>query len=305
MKNEKKLKGINTILPTSFKKNGSFDEESFRKNINKICNTNVNSIMTLGTTGEFFNISFLEYKNIVDILIDEVSSRIKIIVGASDVNIQNSIKKTKYAEKKGIDAVINVVPFYQPLEQNEIVNYFTKLSNECKDISILSYNNNITTNVLISSNTYQKLSKIKNFIGSKEITTDFFYYTNIKRAAPNLELLPVEGLIVPGFLLGCEGFFSSIIFINPKFQDKLYKNCKNKNWNEAIKMQYKINKFLNEIVVPLRKKYNEISLAKSIINASGFINVGYPRSPYIPVNEKDQIQLRKNLEKICPYLIYE
>ncbi len=299
------LKGVITIMPTAFKKDGEFDEENYRKNIDKICRTGVKGIMTMGTTGEFSNISYKEYEKIVDVLMDETSGRIKVIVGASDVNISEAIKRTNYAEKKGADAVINVVPFYQPLTQNEIVKYFMRLSSKCKDISILAYNNHITTKVLISPDTYKKLSKIKNFIGSKEITTDVFYYMNIRRAAPDLGLLPVEGLIVPAAMLGCEGFFSSIIFMNPEFQDKVYEACKNKKWDKAISMQYKIVDFLRDIVVPLREKYSEISLAKALVNASGFLYVGPPRLPYIPVTPDDQKKLRHDLEKICPYLIYK
>ena len=292
-------------MPTAFNEDGSFNEENYRKNIDKICETKVTGIMTMGTTGEFFNVSFEEYKQLVDILIDEVSSRVKILVGASGVNINESVRRTKYAEKKGADAVINVVPFYQPLNQNEVLKYFTELSNRCKDIGIVAYNNHITTKITILSETYKKLSKIKNFIGSKEITTDIFYYMSIKNAAPDLKLLPADGLIVPAAMLGCDGFFSSIVFMNPKFQNDIYKHCRDKNWDKALEMQYKIVEFIDKIVTPLRKKYSEISLAKALVNAGGFLYVGFPRTPYIPVSHEEQKKLRKDLEKICPYLIYK
>jgi dihydrodipicolinate synthase/N-acetylneuraminate lyase len=128
---------------------------------------------------------------------------------------------------------------------------------------------------------------------------------NILRAAPSLKLMPVETLIVPASILGCDGFFSSIIFMNPSFQNKLYKTCKEKKWEKAINMQFKIIDFINDIVVPLREKYSEVSLAKALVNASGFLKVGPPRPPYIPVRESDQIKIRKDLEKLHPYLIYK
>lgn len=299
------MKGVITIMPTAFKEDSSFDEDNYRYNISKIYKTKVNAIMTMGTTGEFFNISFEEYKQFVNILLDEVSGGIKTIVGASGVNLAEAIKRAKYAEKTGADAVINVVPFYQTLNQNEIVKYFTELAKECKDIGIIAYNNHITTNVSISAGSYKKLSKIKNFIGSKEITTDIFYYMSIINAAPELKLLPADGLIVPAAMLGCDGFFSSIVFMNPNFQNDIYKYCKNQEWDKALDMQYKIVKFIKKIVIPLRKKYSEIALAKALINASGFLYVGPPRTPYNSVTSEDQIKIRRDLEKICPYLIYK
>ena len=303
--NRDDLKGIIVIMPTAFNSDGSIDEDNYRKNIQKICKTEVQGIMTLGTTGEFYNISFDEYKYLVDILLDEVSNNLKVIVGASGVNNFEAIRRVKYAEKMGADAVINVVPFYQALSQDEIFKYFKKLSTECKEIGIIAYNNHITTKVNIAPQTYKKLSDIKNFLGSKEITSDYFYFSNILKAAPELKLMPVETLVVPASILGVDGFFSSIIFMNPNFQNELYSTCKQKNWKKAIDMQYKIIDFINEIVVPLRSKYSEVSLAKALVNASGFIEVGPPRAPYIPVSSSDQEKLRKDLEKSFEYLIYK
>lgn len=299
------LEGIITIMPTAFKENGSFDEVNYRKNVDKICRTGVTGIMSMGTTGEFSSISLSEYKKIVDVLIDEVSGRLKIIVGASAVNTSEAIERTLYAEKKGADAAINVVPFYQPLTQDEVVKYFRDLADECKDIGILAYNNDITTKVLISPGSYKKLTGIPNFCGSKEITADIFYYMSIKKAAPDLKFFPVEGMIVPSAMLGCDGFFSSIIFMNPKFQNQIYEACRVKDWGKALELQYKIVDFIDKIVIPLRKKYSEISLAKALVNASGFLYVGPPRSPYIPVSKEDQEKLRIDLRRECPYLIYK
>jgi len=305
MLRRKDLKGIVTIMPTAFKKNGSFDEENYRKNVNNICRTKVMGSMSRGTTREFSNINFSEYKRIVEILIDEVSGRLKVIIGASAVNTKEAIERACYAEEKGADAIINVVPFYQTLSQKEVLKYFKDLAGECKKIGIIAYNNKLTTGVLISPESYRELAKIPNFCGSKEIETDMFYYMSIKKAAPDLGLLPVEGIVVPAAMLGCDGFFSSIVFINPGFQNKIYKACQLKNWNKAIKLQNKIIDFINKIVVPLRKKYCEVSLAKALINASGFLQVGPPRPPYIPLIKEDQKKLRLGLEKECPYLLYK
>lgn len=299
------LKGIITIMPTAFKEDGSFDEENYRKNVAKICGTNVTGIMNMGTTGEFSSISFSEYKRIVNILIDEVNGRLKVIIGASAVNTREAIERACYAEEKGADAIINVVPFYQTLSQKEVVKYFKDLARECKKIGIIAYNNKSTTKVLISPRSYRELAKIPNFCGSKETETDMFYYMSIKKAAPSLKFLPVEGIVVPAAMLGCNGFFSSITFMNPNFQNEIYDACRVKDWNKAMNLQYKIIDFINKIVIPLRKKYSEVSLAKALVNASGFLYVGPPRAPYIPVTEEDQKKLRLDLERMCPYLVYK
>ncbi|MFC2091181.1 dihydrodipicolinate synthase family protein [Elusimicrobiota bacterium] len=299
------LKGVITIMPTAFAEDGSFDEENYRRNVDSICNTGVMGIMNMGTTGEFSNIGIADYKKIVDVLVDQTAGRLKIIVGASAVNTEEAIERTMYAQEKGVDAVINVVPFYLPLTQDEVVKYYQDLAGKCKDIGILVYNNHITTKVTVSPESYKRLSDIQNLIGSKEITADISYYMRIRKAAPELALWPVEGMIVPAAMLGCEGFYSSIIFMNPEFQNDLYAAIASGDWDQAVRMQYKIIDFIDKIVVPLRQKYSEVALAKALVNASGFIYVGYPRAPYIRVSEDDQQQIRRDIEEYCPYLIYK
>jgi dihydrodipicolinate synthase/N-acetylneuraminate lyase len=93
--------------------------------------------------------------------------------------------------------------------------------------------------------------------------------------------------------------------MNPNFQNEIYKACETKNWKKALELQYKIVDFFNKIVIPLRNKYSEVSLAKALVNASGFLSVGPPRDPFIPVKPDDQKKLRIDLEKECPYLIYK
>ena len=44
------LHGIITVMPTAFKDDGCFDEDNYRKNIDKICKSGVNGIMSLGTS---------------------------------------------------------------------------------------------------------------------------------------------------------------------------------------------------------------------------------------------------------------
>ncbi|MFC2061385.1 dihydrodipicolinate synthase family protein [Elusimicrobiota bacterium] len=299
------LEGIITIMPTAFKDDGAFDEENYRKNVDLICKTEVMGIMNMGTTGEFSSISISEYKKIVDVLIDEVKGRVKTIIGASAVSAGEAIERTRYAEEKGGDAVINVVPFYQPLNQKEAVKYYKDLANSCREIGILAYNNSITTKILLSPESYKELSEIPNFCGSKEIESNIFYYMSITKAAPSLKLWPVESILVPVAMLGCKGFYSSIIFMNPEFQNEIYEACMSKDWKKAKDMQNKIIDFIDKIVVPLRAKYNEVSLAKALVNASGFLYVGPPRPPCIPVSGEDQVKLRSDLEKYCPYLIYK
>lgn len=106
------LKRVFCIMPTAFKENGDFDEAKYRENVSKICDCGTHVIVNMGTTGEFNHIGWEEYQHIVKVLVDKVNGRIPVVVGTSGVSLEESIRRTKYAEDNGADAVLNLVPFY-------------------------------------------------------------------------------------------------------------------------------------------------------------------------------------------------
>ena len=305
MLTREKMKGVYAIMPTAFKKNGDLDEENYRRNVRILCESGFHGIFNLGTSGEFYNLGLEDYKRIVKMFVEEIESEVVSVIGASALNTEEAIIRSKYAQDCGVDAVMNVVPFYVALQQTEIVQYFKDLANACPDIGILVYDNPITTKVSLSNETYRELAKIPNFCGAKHISPDIWNYIDLIKDA-DIQLFPSEEKIIPAMLYGMRGFWASMYFLHPKMCLKLYKACRDKNWDKAIEVEYKLRVPFKHPRAPRRifgAKYAAISIFKAVINIMGLLNVGYPRKPHMPVSEKDQQTIKEILLDICPYYI--
>ena len=307
MLTREKMKGVYAIMPTAFKKNGDLDEENYRGNVRILCDLGFHGIFNLGTTGEFYNVGLEDYKSIVNMFVDEIKSNVVSIIGASAVNTEEAIIRTKYAQDCGVDAVMNVVPFYVPPMQSEIIQYFQDLGNACPDIGILAYDNPYTTKVSLNDETYRELVKIPNFCGAKHISPDIWNYVDLI-SDTDIQLFPSEEKIIPAMLYGIRGFFASAYFLTPKMCLELYEACRDKNWDKAIEIEYKLRVPFKHPRAPRKVfdgKYAHIPIFKALVNATGLIYVGYPRKPHIPVSEKDQQTIKEILLEISPYYVVQ
>jgi len=301
------MKGVYAIVPTAFKKNGELDEENYRRNIRILCDAGFHGIFSLGSIGEFPHVGLSDFKRIVKIFVDEVKEGVVSIIGASAVNTEEAIIRAKYAQDCGVDAVMNVVPFYYTLQQKECVKYFRDLAEACPDIGILAYDNGYTTKVWLSYETYKELAKIPNFCGCKDINPNMLRYMSLIMDT-DLQLWATEEKLIPSMLYGARGFFLSFYWNNPKLSLELYEACKNGEWKRAIEIERRLLTVITHPRSPWKVfggKYDSHAITKALVNAIGLVHVGPPRRPLIPVSEEDQKAMRELLIEVCPDIFPE
>jgi dihydrodipicolinate synthase/N-acetylneuraminate lyase len=107
------MDGLYVLVVTPFDDRFRLDTEGFRYNIRKLVRMGVDGIITTGTNGEFFVVNDEELRTISRITVEECQgTRTKVVVGASAVNTEVSIRRSRIAMEEGAEGVMNVVPFY-------------------------------------------------------------------------------------------------------------------------------------------------------------------------------------------------
>lgn len=306
MFNSEKLHGVFCIMPTAFKDDHSFDEKKYRENVNKICDCGAQVIVNMGTTGEFNHINREDYQKIVKVLMDEVAGRIPVVVGASGVNLEESIWRTKLASEMGAAGVMNVIPFYYPLTQDESVSYFEMLAEACPDIALIIYNNPLTTKVNISPQTFKRLCEIPNFWGTKTVASSITDVRMCYNLVSEGNFYTIETTATYTMQMGATGYFASCIWMNPKIMMELYELCVKGEWKKASAIELQLTEYLGEcFAYCLQKGLNEITLTKALAKMSGFIDVGNVRPVYKPFKQEDVDFLRRLAEEKYPMFIYK
>jgi 4-hydroxy-tetrahydrodipicolinate synthase len=281
-------RGYYVLVPSPFTKVGDFDEQRFRENVRRVCEYDIQGIVTTGTLGEFHTIRWTDHQRLIQALVDEVKQGISTVVGCSALNTEEAIAKTKFAEDCGADAALNAIPFYTKLTREECLKYWRDLSNSCPGIGLIVYNNPETTKFLIDAQLFQELSKLPNICGSKEIVgytplADFMHWMSIT-SATDLAYFCCDPIVPPAMMYGANGVTSENFALRPKLFIDVYKACVEGNWEKAKKLHREQLDFTDFVYKSFGfGKYTWFCVLKAALDAVGIIHGGYPRAPFIPV----------------------
>jgi len=162
------LKGWMTALVTPFR-NGTFDEDSFRKLVAWQIDQGIQGLVPCGTTGESPTLSHDEHKRVVEACIAEAAGRVPVIAGAGSNNTAEAIDLARHAEQAGASAALIVSPYYNKPNQEGLYQHF-KAINDAIGIPIVMYNIPPRSVIDISVDTMKRLFELKNIAGVKDAT---------------------------------------------------------------------------------------------------------------------------------------
>lgn len=302
MLTRQQMKGIYALAPTPFTRSGGFDEATFRENVRKLCKAGVHGIATTGTLGEFNTLSWESHQRLIEVLADETSKArsVRSIAGCTGVNTEEAIKKTRFAESCGIDAVMNVVPFYHVLRRDEVVAYYAEVAEAAPNTGIIVYNNPFTGRVLHDAGTFAELAKVSNVLGSKETTSDFAHWMEIVQVR-DLAFMHIDTLFVPSMMWGGKGCFSITACLQPELILRAYEAATEQRWDIAVALQQKIA----DLMVPYYlhgsgyelRPAGDPSVYKPYVEAAGFLKCGSPRKPYLPLSNRVKKLLAEDVRR--------
>ena len=160
------FKGAGTAIITPFK-NGEIDYDNYCKLIEFQIKNNIDAIIVCGTTGEASTLSDDEHKKMIDVTVEKVNGRTKVIAGAGSNDTAYAVELSKHCEKAGADGILHVTPYYNKTTQKGLVKHFCDIADSVNTPVIL-YNVPSRTNLSITAETYHTLSKHENIVATKE-----------------------------------------------------------------------------------------------------------------------------------------
>lgn len=174
--------GVFTAIVTPFNK-GKVDERSLRDLIEWQIQEGIHGIVPCGTTGESATLNDVEWERVIEITLEQVARRVPVIVGAGSNCTDVAVKKVKRAFKLGVDATLQVTPYYNKPTQEGLFQHFKAVA-AAADLPVVLYNVPGRTGVNMLPETVARLSKIKNIIGLKEACGDLGQVKKLRSLAP-------------------------------------------------------------------------------------------------------------------------
>lgn len=216
------ITGSLVALVTPMNEDGSIDFAAYRSLIDWHVEQGTDAIVAVGTSGESPTVSVDEHCELIKIAVEQSAKRIPIIAGAGGNSTREAIELSKYAHSVGVDATLQVVPYYNKPSQEGLYNHFKAIA-EGVDCNVVLYNVPGRTVADLSNDTVVRLAQIPNIVGIKDATGD------VGRGTALIQNVPSDFAVYSGddmtaaalILMGAKGNVSVTANVAPKMMHDL------------------------------------------------------------------------------------
>jgi len=297
MEKEKEMEigGVIPPLITTFNQDGSFDPERMKNLVRFVEKGGVKGLFVCGTYGSGPLMSLSERKEVVETVVDSITSSTAVIAHVGSSNPDEAIELAKHAEKVGCAGVASVVPFYyaHTFNDDNVKRFFVRLINSVK-IPVLLYNNPKASGYTMKPLLVKELCK-EGLAGIKDSSFDLLFFYSLKYEIDLQKFIYITGteaFILPTVPLGARGTIAGLANTFPDVVVETFNNAKQGNYQKAFEMQQKVNE-LREI----QHFAQSIPAIHAFLDIVG-IDAGYPRSPFVSVDEDVKNRMKEALKEV-------
>ena len=293
MAQDQPIHGIVAYPITPFGEAG-IDTDRLAGLVDTLVNAGVHAIAPLGSTGESAYLSFDEWKMVVDTTVTAVAGRVPVVVGSSDLTTSGTVARAEYAQQAGATAVMVIPVSYWALNEREIVQHFTSVS-DAISIPIMAYNNPATSGIDMSPTLLNHMFEtIANVKMVKESTGDIQRMLDLKELSSG-ELPFYNGsnpLVLKALLAGASGWCTAAPCLRPGPAIALYEAVVAGDTARATEIY--------EELLPLLSFIVSKGLPPAVKSGLDILGepAGVPRLPLLPLDAEDRTQLESILTHV-------
>jgi 4-hydroxy-tetrahydrodipicolinate synthase len=290
------LRGCATALVTPFQKDGSIDDECFKKLVERQIKNGVKLLVPCGTTGESATMSPEEDVHVIKMAIEIAGkNKAKIIAGTGSNCTADAIEYTRKARELGADCALIVAPYYNKPTQEGIFAHFSEIAKSVKKFPIMLYNVPGRTVTNISAETTLRLAEAhENIVAIKEASGNFSQIMEILRRRPKhfKVFSGDDATTLPLISVGADGLVSVCANEIPDLTSKMVEKALDGAWTAARKIH-------NQILPLMEANFIEASPApcKFVMKEMGLLEENL-RLPLVPVMEATREKLRKIVKEL-------
>jgi 4-hydroxy-tetrahydrodipicolinate synthase len=161
------LRGIIPPMVTPLEEQDVLDNEGLERLIEHILAGGVHGLFLLGTTGEAPSLSLSLRRALIQRASQLVAGRVPLLVGITDPAPAESIRLANFAASCGVDALVLAAPYYFPIGQSDLVEYFQYIIPKLP-LPVFLYNMPSHTKISFSAETVRRALDMPRVIGLKD-----------------------------------------------------------------------------------------------------------------------------------------
>ncbi|MBZ9560187.1 MULTISPECIES: 5-dehydro-4-deoxyglucarate dehydratase [unclassified Modicisalibacter] len=287
--------GLLSFPVTDFDDQGRFDRDSYRQRLEWFVGHDISAIFVAGGTGEFFNLTLDEFREIVTVAVETVGGKLPIIASAG-LSVGAGKAYAKAAEEAGADGILLMPPYLTECPQGGLVAYARAIC-ESTSINVVYYNRG---NGVLEADSVQRLADAcPNLIGLKDGKGDIQALNKIVKTVGDRLVyvggVPTAEIFAEAYLsIGVNTYSSAVFNFVPAMASKFYKALRQ---GDAAT----VKTITNEFFIPfINLRDNKKGYAVSLIKAGAAL-IGKPagavRAPLVMPTADERNTLKALVER--------
>ncbi|CAD5273481.1 MULTISPECIES: 5-dehydro-4-deoxyglucarate dehydratase [Halomonadaceae] len=288
--------GLLSFPITDFDSQGRFDEASYRKRLEWFISHEISAVFVAGGTGEFFNLSLDEYREIVRVAVEVIDGRLPVIASAG-LSVETGKAFAKAAEESGADGILLMPPYLTECPQDGLVEYARQIC-DATSVNVIYYNRG---NGILNAHSVQQLADhCPNLVGLKDGKGDIQALNKIVKTVGDRLVyiggVPTAEIFAEAYVsIGVNTYSSAVFNFVPEMAVKFYKELRKGN-KDVVKQ------IANDFFIPfVDLRDRKAGYAVSLIKAGADI-VGRPagsvRAPLTMPTQAECQELKKLIDRV-------
>ena len=279
----RELKGIIPPLTTPFTKDGAVYEDGLRRLVEFQIEKGSHGLFICGTYGSGPLMTVAERKRVHEIVVSQARGRITVVTHVGAATTGEAVELARHAAASGADYVASISPFYYSYDERSVVEYFRALV-QAVNVLVYVYNNPKAVNVTITPRLLRRLSDV-GVAGIKDSGFNYIDFTHLVLALQDRPefrfIVGTEAIAMPAFMVGAKGCVAGLANAFPEIMVQMWNLYEAGKHEEAFQLQLRVNRARQILHIPSSTN----AACYVALNARG-VDVGYPRLPVLPVEEK-------------------
>jgi len=294
-------------LPVAWAEDGTFDEATYRADVEGCCEAGVPGVYCGGTTGEFYAMEFDEFQTVARATVEQCHAHgTPAMVGCTSTYTLGAVRRARYAHEIEADAIQVALPYWMEIDDSRILPFLQQVTDAAPGIPLSIYDT-----------------------GRAKKTLSVDQHRSVHQAVPHYVMTKATGPSVGATPEGCEslsefvnvfvsevswatlgpkgavGCCSAMVYWNPRLVLGLWSLLRLKQWGELaerLKPFAALHQFLFDTFAP--KGFTDTAYDRLVGLCTGFLKTSlHNRCPYPAATQADVDMLRQWCREHFPELL--
>jgi len=284
----------NRILPaliTPLTASGELDEKSLEHLIDHLYRSGMGGLYVTGSTGEGIYLDPAIRRRVTEIAVAHSRGHGQVLVHVGAIAAMQAFDLAKHAAQVGADGVSSIPPFVGKYSPEETLDYYRTLC-AATTLPVVGYYIPSLTGTAFPINQVLDLLKLDTMVGIKYTHTDLYVLERVMSHAGREKIVyfGVDEMLCHGVACGAHGGIGTTYNFMPKLILEVATLCAEGRWDEARKVQKKVNE-----IIEILLSFHGMAATKQILVWQGHIAAAKCAPPRAMLSAEQQEELRARL----------